>query len=146
MGTGIGIVGSRVAGLNVNFVDPSAGSLERSQAFVNNWCKKELAKERMNQDDIDLMMSRIAFTSENAVLQDADFVVEAVSEDFDLKKRIFQNLADMTPEHAILASNTSSISISKIGGVIPARAHQVIGMHFMNPVPVMKLVEVIRAL
>lgn len=92
------------------------------------------------------MMSRIAFTSETAVLQDADFVVEAVSEDFDLKKKIFQNLADMTPEHAILASNTSSISISKIGGVIPARAHQVIGMHFMNPVPVMKLVEVIRAL
>jgi len=72
--------------------------------------------------------------------------VEAANEDFELKRRIFTDLAEHTPDHAILSSNTSSISISKIGGVIPHRAHQVIGMHFMNPVPVMKLVEVIRGL
>lgn len=63
-----------------------------------------------------------------------------------LKARIFEDLAATTPEHAILASNTSSISLTKIGGTIPKRAHQVIGMHFMNPVPVMKLIEVIRGL
>ena len=79
-------------------------------------------------------------------LSKTDFIVEAANEDFELKKLIFANMARVAPEHAILASNTSSISISKIGGTIPARADKVIGMHFMNPVPVMQLVEVIRGL
>jgi len=92
------------------------------------------------------IINRIHWTSDLTKLHTADFAVEAANEDFELKKVIFQNLAQHTPDHAILASNTSSISISKIGGVIPDRAHQVIGMHFMNPVPVMKLVEVITAL
>lgn len=69
-----------------------------------------------------------------------------MNENFDLKKKIFTEVAKVAPDNCILASNTSSISISKIAGVIPDRAHQVIGMHFMNPVPVMQLVEVIRAL
>jgi 3-hydroxybutyryl-CoA dehydrogenase len=79
-------------------------------------------------------------------LSKTDFIVEAANEDFELKKMIFANMTRVAPEHAILASNTSSISISKIGGTIPARADKVIGMHFMNPVPVMQLVEVIRGL
>ena len=79
-------------------------------------------------------------------MNNIDFVVEAANEDFEIKKLIFQGLAASVPDHTILATNTSSISISKIGGCIPERAHQVIGMHFMNPVPVMKLVEVITAL
>ena len=79
-------------------------------------------------------------------LKDSNIVVEAVNENFDLKKSIFEELAKITDDHTILASNTSSISISKIAGCVPDRAHQVIGMHFMNPVPVMKLVEVIKAL
>ena len=79
-------------------------------------------------------------------LDKVDFVIEAANEDFELKKTIFMGVAKNAPDHAILATNTSSISISKIGGVVPDRAHQVIGMHFMNPVPVMKLVEVITAL
>lgn len=73
-------------------------------------------------------------------------MVEAASEDFGIKQRIFSAMAENTPAHAVLATNTSSISITKIAGCIPQRAHQVIGMHFMNPVPVMKLVEVIRGL
>lgn len=89
MGTGIGIVGSKVAGLNVSFVDPSTASLQKSESFINNWCKKEMAKERMTQEGVDQMLSRISFHSENAILQESDFVVEAVSEDFELKKRIF---------------------------------------------------------
>jgi 3-hydroxybutyryl-CoA dehydrogenase len=79
-------------------------------------------------------------------LNDVDFAIEAVNEDFNLKAKIFEDLAAVTPKHAILASNTSSISLTKIGGVIPSRAHQVIGMHFMNPVPVLKLIEIIRGL
>jgi 3-hydroxybutyryl-CoA dehydrogenase len=79
-------------------------------------------------------------------MTDVDFAVEAASEDFVLKARIFEDLAAVAPSHAVLASNTSSISLTKIAGTIPKRAHQVIGMHFMNPVPVMKLIEIIKAL
>ena len=146
MGTGIGIVASRTAALNVTFIDPSADSLKRSENFIRNWCQKEIAKERLTQADSEAVINRIQYSSKIESLEKADFVVEAANEDFALKKIIFENLAKFTPDHAILASNTSSISISKIGGVIPDRAHQVIGMHFMNPVPVMKLVEVIRGL
>jgi 3-hydroxybutyryl-CoA dehydrogenase len=100
----------------------------------------------MTEDEKSIIMSRISWTDKISDLTDVDFVVEAVNEDFSLKQKIFTELAEHTPSHAILASNTSSISITKIGGVIPDRAHQVIGMHFMNPVPVMKLVEMIKAL
>lgn len=77
---------------------------------------------------------------------DSDFVVEAIVENFETKKFVFQELNKIAPKHAILASNTSSISITKIAGAIPDWASKVIGMHFMNPVPVMKLVEVITGL
>ena len=146
MGTGIGIVGSRVAGLNVTFVDPNQSGIEKSQKFIANWCDKEIAKERLTEAEKSDVINRIQYTQRLEDLTNADFVVEAVNEDFQLKKQIFKKLAEFTPDNAILATNTSSISISKIGGCIPERAHQVIGMHFMNPVPVMKLVEVIRAL
>ena len=93
------------------------------------------------------MLSKISYSdSIQHGLKEVDFAIEAANEDFTLKARIFEDLAATTPKHAILASNTSSISLTKIGGVIPARAHQVIGMHFMNPVPVMKLIEIIRGL
>lgn len=146
MGTGIGIVASRVAGLNVTFVDPSADSLKRSENFIANWCQKEIAKERLTKEEGEAVINRVSFSSKIDALSNADFIVEAANEDFELKKLIFTNMAKIAPEHAILASNTSSISISKIGGTVPERADKVIGMHFMNPVPVMKLVEVIRGL
>ena len=91
-------------------------------------------------------MNKVTYGDTINALSEVDFVVEAASEDFALKKMIFENLAKVTPEHTILATNTSSISITKIAGCIPDRAHQVIGMHFMNPVPVMKLIEVIKGL
>lgn len=93
------------------------------------------------------MINRVSYhDSIKSALTDVDFVVEAASEDFVLKARIFEDLAATAPSNAILASNTSSISLTKIAGTIPERAHQVIGMHFMNPVPVMKLIEIITAL
>lgn len=146
MGTGIGIVASRVAGINVTMIDPFEASLDKSRIFTANWCKKEISKERLSDAESSDVINRIAYSSDINSLKDADFVIEAANEDFEIKKLIFQGLASATPDHAILATNTSSISISKIGGVIPDRAHKVIGMHFMNPVPVMKLVEVITAL
>lgn len=123
MGTGIGIVASRVAGVNVTMIDPFEGSLDKSRSFTANWCKKEIAKERLNEADSNDVMNRIAYSSDINSLKDADFVVEAANEDFEIKKLIFTGLANTTPDHAILATNTSSISISKIGGVIPDRAH-----------------------
>ena len=146
MGTGIGIVASRVANLEVVFVDPVADSLKKSENFVQKWCKKEIEKQRLTEQQMKDVLGRTQWTSEVANLSNVDFVIEAVNEDFELKKKIFQAVAKNTPSHAILATNTSSISISKIAGVVPERASQVIGMHFMNPVPVMQLVEVIRAL
>ena len=113
----------------------------------------------MTAEEKTAVLSRISFHNSIEKLNDVDFAVEvsiyfqfktnqlqAANEDFNLKHKIFTELAKHTPSHAILASNTSSISISKIAGVVPHRAHQIIGMHFMNPVPVMQLVEVITAL
>ena len=146
MGTGIGIVGSRNAGLRVKFMDPSEKQLVGSDAFINKFLDKEITKERLTQEEKTQVLERISFHDKADSLNDVDFVVEAATENFDLKKMIFENLAQITPNHAILATNTSSISITKIAGCIPDRASNVIGMHFMNPVPVMKLVEVIRGL
>jgi len=146
MGTGIGIVSSRTAGINVTFIDPHEGSIKTSQAMIKSWSDKEIGKGRMTEADQKDFLAKINYSDKLAHLTDVDFVVEAASEDFKLKQSIFEQLAGCTPEHAILATNTSSISITKIAGCIPHRAHQVIGMHFMNPVPVMKLVEVIRGL
>mmetsp|Transcript_6459 Transcript_6459/g.5769 ORF Transcript_6459/g.5769 Transcript_6459/m.5769 type:complete len:229 (+) Transcript_6459:223-909(+) len=100
----------------------------------------------MNEQEAKEFSARISYHNSLSALNDVDLVVEAVKEDFALKQQIFKELAKVTKQDAILATNTSSISITKIGGQIPERAHKVIGMHFMNPVPVMKLIEVIRGL
>ena len=147
MGTGIGIVASRVAGLKVKFVEPRKPGHQKSSEFISTWCDKEIGKARMTEDDKKNVISRISYyDSIKEGFGDVDFAIEAANEDFVLKARIFEDLASTTPAHAILASNTSSISLTKIAGTIPQRAHQVIGMHFMNPVPVMKLIEIIKAL
>ena len=146
MGTGIGIVASRVAGLEVSFVEPNAANQKKSKDFISSWCDKEIQKERLTNEEKENVLSRINFFDSIQRLHDIDFAVEAANEDFLIKSKIFEDLAALTPGHAILASNTSSISLTRIAGVIQPRAHQVIGMHFMNPVPVMKLVEVITAL
>ena len=127
-------------------IDPNSASLDKSGTFVENWCAKEIAKDRLTEAESRDVINRITYSNELNALSNADFVIEAANEDFNIKKVIFQGLAKTVPDHAIMATNTSSISISKIGGIVPERAHQVIGMHFMNPVPVMKLVEVITAL
>ena len=127
-------------------VDPGENSLVRSKDFIANWCAKEIAKERLTDAESQDVKNRISFSSDIQALNNSDFIIEAANEDFEIKRIIFQGVAKVVPDHTILATNTSSISISKLGGVIPDRAHQVIGMHFMNPVPVMKLVEVITAL
>ena len=147
MGTGIGTVASRHAGLQVVFVDPSDKQLLDSEVQIGLWCDKEIKKERMDEKMKKDMLDRITFGDTIQHLSEVDFVVEAASEDFALKQTIFQHMNKVVPSHAILATNTSSISITKIAGSIAQdQAHRVIGMHFMNPVPVMTLVEVIKGL
>ncbi|MHB8767217.1 MAG: 3-hydroxybutyryl-CoA dehydrogenase, partial [Deferrisomatales bacterium] len=104
-----------------------------------------VAKDKMTAADRDAAVARIQGATELSALADADVVVEAATENLDIKLKIFEDLDRITKPEAILSSNTSSISITKIGKVTK-RPDRVIGMHFMNPVPVMKLIEIIRGL
>jgi len=106
---------------------------------------KAVDREKMTADEKAAALGRVTTSTEMAALGQADFVVEAATENTEFKLLLFEKIAAAAPPHAVLASNTSSISITKIAAVTD-RPEQVIGMHFMNPVPVMKLVEVITGL
>ena len=142
MGLGIGHVASQVAGKNVVMVDVSEARNDAAKTFLDKLLKKNVEKGKMSSEDAAAVMSRISFTTDLNVLEKTDFVVEAASENVDLKLDLFSKISQITPSQVILASNTSSISITKIAAATN-RPDKVIGMHFMNPVPVMKLVEVI---
>ena len=142
MGLGIGHVASQVAGKNVVMVDVSEARNDAAKTFLDKLLKKNVEKGKMSSEDAAAVMSRISFTTDLNVLEKTDFVVEAASENVDLKLDLFSKICQITPSEVILASNTSSISITKIAAATN-RPDKVIGMHFMNPVPVMKLVEVI---
>eukprot|EP00002_Diphylleia_rotans_P000287 TRINITY_DN1014_c0_g1_i1.p1 TRINITY_DN1014_c0_g1~~TRINITY_DN1014_c0_g1_i1.p1 ORF type:complete len:238 (+),score=65.58 TRINITY_DN1014_c0_g1_i1:58-771(+) len=145
MGSGIAQVASEVAGLNVVLVDVSADRLDKSIRGIVSNLDRSLQKGKIDVETRDAVLSRIQTSDKLESLSNVDFVVEAATENTDLKLNIFRKLSDITQPNTILASNTSSISITKIGGVVK-KPENVIGMHFMNPVPVMKLVEVICGL
>ena len=144
MGGGIAHV-CALAGLQVRLIDVDPGCLERGLAAVSRNMGRQVNKGRLAAADRDRALARIEPGASLDAAVGADLVVEAVPEVAELKGRIFAQLDAVAPEHAILASNTSSISITEIGART-GRPEQVIGMHFMNPVPVMRLVEVIRGL
>lgn len=144
MGNGIAHV-SALAGLEVVLVDTDPGALERAVATIGRNLGRQRAKGRIGPGDRAEALARIEPVSELEALGDAGLVIEAVPEIAALKYEIFAELDRLAPPGAILASNTSSISITAIASRTD-RPEQVIGMHFMNPVPVMKLVEVIRGL
>ena len=144
MGNGIAQVAA-VAGFDVVMSDISQQALDDGMAVILKSLGKLLKKERIDQATHDGAIARITTT---LALEDAaqtDLVVEAATERESIKFDIFRALDEAAPEHTILASNTSSISITRIGAVT-GRPEKVIGMHFMNPVPIMKLVEIIRGL
>ncbi|CAD8121952.1 unnamed protein product [Paramecium sonneborni] len=145
MGTGIAIVGSAVAGLKVRVVDVNEQRLQASHTFIDKWCDKEIQKNRMTNQLKTDVLSRFSFHLKISDLSCCDFVVEAAPEKFEMKAEIFKQLVQVTNPETILASNTSSISITKLAG-LTNRADRIIGMHFMNPVPVMKLIEVIKGI
>jgi len=145
MGNGIAQVASQVAGLNVIICDNNQKQLDSGMALMNKLLQRNVEKGKITEELRKSTLERISTTTDLAALERADFVVEAVSENLALKKTLFEQLCKITRPDVILASNTSSISITKIAATTN-RPENVIGMHFMNPVPVMKLVEVIPGL
>jgi 3-hydroxybutyryl-CoA dehydrogenase len=132
-------------GYDVVMIDVSADALQKARATIAGNMDRQIKKGALEQADRDAALERIAVATELSAAGDADLVIEAATENRELKFRIFEQLDAAAPPHAILASNTSSISITEIAART-RRPDRVIGMHFMNPVPVMKLVEIIRGL
>ncbi len=143
MGNGIAHVFA-TAGYQVNLIDISQEALDKALAVIGKNLDRQIKKEIIAQEEKEAALARIStFTTISEGVKEADLVVEAATENVDLKLDIFRQLDDSTRDDCILATNTSSISITKIASVTN-RPDKVIGMHFMNPVPVMKLVEIIR--
>jgi 3-hydroxybutyryl-CoA dehydrogenase len=144
MGNGIAQVAAR-AGYAVVMHDVREEFIERGLKAIDKSLQRDVDKERLEAHDKQTIVGRIRTTTDFAAFKEASLVVEAVTENLGVKTQVFQTLDQVTPPNAILASNTSSISITKLGAATK-RPDKVIGMHFMNPVPVMKLVEVIRGM
>jgi 3-hydroxybutyryl-CoA dehydrogenase len=147
---GSGTMGNGIAhtfaqfGHSVKLIDINEQALENALVTINKNLQRQVDKGTISLEDKTTAYNHISVhTDLKSALLDIEFVIEAATEDEELKLRIFKDLDAYTPPSAILASNTSSISITKIGSVT-SRPGKVIGMHFMNPVPLMKLVEVIR--
>ncbi len=146
---GAGTMGNGIAhvcaqhGRRVTLVDLSEDLLQRGMETIAKNLSRQVAREVLTRDEADATLGRIYTTKDLSGVKEARLVVEAAAEDTHLKRRLFADLDGLCPPETILASNTSSISITLLGAATQ-RPDRVIGMHFMNPVPVMKLVEVIR--
>ncbi|MGB5981609.1 MAG: 3-hydroxybutyryl-CoA dehydrogenase [Nonlabens sp.] len=147
---GAGTMGNGIAhtfaqsGFNVSLVDISESALEKGIGTISKNLDRMIAKEKISEGDKKSTLGNISsFTSLEKGISNADLVVEAATENVDLKMKIFGQMDALAPENCILATNTSSISITQIAAQT-TRPQHVIGMHFMNPVPIMKLVEIIR--
>jgi 3-hydroxybutyryl-CoA dehydrogenase len=147
---GAGTMGNGIAhtfaqfGYKVSLIDIAQASLDKGVATITKNLDRMVSKEKISEDDKAATLANITtFTDVSEGVRGVDLVVEAATENIDLKLKIFKNLDEVTDANVILATNTSSISITKIAAVT-SRPDKVIGMHFMNPVPVMKLVEIIR--
>ena len=145
MGNGIAQVAAQVGGLNIIMNDIAAQFVEKGLDTISKNLDRLVVKDKLTTEQKKEILSRINKSTSLDDMKDADFVVEAAVEKEDLKLNIFRKLDEVCKPGVILATNTSSIPITRIAGATK-RAELVIGMHFMNPVPVMKLVEIIRGL
>jgi len=143
MGGGIAQVCSSI-GKAVILCDIKQEFVDSGMTTITNNLQRSVSKDRISQKDMDDIISNIGVTLDQGDLIDCDIIVEAIVEDVEIKKNLFSNLGNICNEKTILASNTSSIPIATLAEA-SGRPGKVVGMHFMNPVPVMKLVEVIRA-
>jgi len=144
MGNGIAHVFAQ-RGYEVRICDVEQRFLARGLETIKRNMEREAAKGKITEEEVIASLKRIEGTLDRRTLAECDFVVEAASERFDVKTELFRQLDDLLPENVILATNTSSISITKLAAQT-RRPGQIVGMHFFNPVPMMKLVEVIRGL
>ncbi len=144
MGSGIAQVCAQ-AGFEVKLNDREEQFYQRGLQIITKNLSRNVEKGRMTEDEKQTVLNRISKSLSIEDAADVDLVIEAAVENMEIKQSIFKQLDEITPKHTILASNTSSLPITEIAAVTK-RADQVIGMHFMNPVPVMKLVEIIRGL
>lgn len=144
MGNGIAqVLAQKGYPVILNDVMPEA--LDRAAKTIEKSLGRLVKKGSLGEDQVPVILERISRTTKLEAVKDAQLVIEAVIEDVSAKKELFTRLDELTPPTTLLASNTSSISITEIAAVTK-RAEKVIGMHFMNPVPIMKLVEIIRGL
>ncbi len=145
MGSGIALTAAQ-SGIRAAQIDLSAAQLDKARGYHTKQLARLVEKQKITAGDAEAVASRLSYGADFAAFKDADCVVEAASENPEVKKKLFRSFAETFASDALLATNTSSISITDIATATGARASQVIGMHFFNPVPVMKLVEVIRGL
>ncbi|KAH6684328.1 3-hydroxyacyl-CoA dehydrogenase [Halenospora varia] len=152
MGLGIALVAAQRAGVPVTLVDTNQASIDKGLKFADKLLAKDVTKERITQEQSDKIRSLLSPTTNMDSLSEVDFVIEAVPEIPSLKCSIFEQLAQICPKHAILATNTSSISITRIAAATTkdptdtSASSRVISTHFMNPVPIQKGVEIITGL
>jgi len=144
MGRGIAHV-SALAGYDVHLMDSNADALAVALDTIKNYMDRQVEKGKAEQADVDAALPRITTGSDMAAFADADLVIEAATENEDVKKAILQDLCPVLKPEALIASNTSSISITRLAAKTD-RPGQFVGMHFMNPVPAMELVEMIRGI
>ncbi|WP_305367738.1 3-hydroxybutyryl-CoA dehydrogenase [Bacillus sp. V3B] len=144
MGLGIAQVCAQ-AGYYVVLNDLKAEWTERGKNRIRNNLSRQVSKQRITEEEMENILSCISVSTDLSDAKEVDLVIEAAVEKMEIKTEIFRQLDEITPQHTILASNTSSLPITEIAAATK-RPEKVIGMHFMNPVPVMKLVEIIRGL
>jgi len=146
---GVGIMGAGVGqlcaqkGYDVTVVDTSEEIVEKARAKVSAGLSRRIEKGKITQEDMDSVLSRMNWSTDLELAKDSDFVVEAIFENIEVKKEVFQKLDSICSPETILASNTTALSISEIASAT-SRPDKVIGMHFFNPAVIMKLVEIIR--
>jgi 3-hydroxybutyryl-CoA dehydrogenase len=145
MGTGIAYVFNRQAGKNVIIYDSNKAQLQKSESFISKLIEKEIQKKSVTEEEKERILKRFTYSDNIQSLVESNFIIEAATENFEVKSKIFKQLDEISSKETILASNTSSISITKLASTVN-RPDKIIGMHFMNPVPIMKLVEVIKGL
>lgn len=145
MGSGIALTAA-MNGISAHQIDVSSEQLDRAKSYHKKTLDRNVEKQRMTAADAAAALKLITYHGNMKSAADADFAVEAVSENIELKKKIFQQMLETFRKEVILATNTSSISITALAASVDVAAPRVIGMHFFNPVPIMKLVEIIKGL
>ncbi len=144
MGSGIAQIAA-AAGYGVVVREVNDDALAAGKARIEKFLGKAVKREKMTQADADALVGKITFTTKLADMKDCDLVVEAIIENLDAKKQLFAELDGICPKHAIFSSNTSSLAVGDMA-IATKRAENFVGLHFFNPVPLMRLVEVVRTL